>query len=571
MQRWQEREKLYFTESFAAEVIELFRKYSGSIEPDDIAADFKQMRDGLFTLSQVAATIKTLFELRNDAIHLREEKKKTDAAARTSSTGGAQSSIFETDKPMIVHANPMREATPLYVPPKRMGTSDDKSSVDAKGYFIHNWVNKFLQKIHFKTPAGAEFGLDDNGEVPALYDVLTWDITPNGTVSSVQVGIFNSSAPSGRQLSVNESSLIWYFTGSPIGQIPRSVCSESCLPGYRKAPIEGKPICCFYCVPCAEGEFSNRTDMEHCSTCPEGQWPTDRKDGCIQKAIVYLSYGDFLGAVLASVSVVLSMSTVGVLGVFLRYRDTPIVKAKNKDLSYVLLLSLLLAFLTSLLFIGRPARLTCLIQQAAFGIIFTVAVSCVLVKTITVVIAFNAIKPGSRLSRWLGSQVSAAMVLVCTLGAVVICLTWLLTYPPHRATDTQSEIGKVILQCDNGSVIAFYGMLAYMGLLAFASFTVAFLARNLPDRFNEAKLITFSMLVFCSVWVSFLPAYLSTKGRYMVAVEIFAILASSAGLLGCIFIPKCYIILVRAGGHSFSYLANVHCNELPLDLLPYEV
>ncbi|XP_078533269.1 vomeronasal type-2 receptor 26-like [Lissotriton helveticus] len=429
---------------------------------------------------------------------------------------------------------------------------DLEEVIGARGEMVSNAVvNKFLQKIHFKTPAGAEIGLDDNGEVPALFDVLTSDVFPNGTQASVQVGTFDPSAPPGHQLSINMSFLAWNSFG-PLNrslvashQIPRSVCTKSCLPGYRKAPIEGKPICCFNCVPCAEGEYSNSTDMDSCIKCPEDQWPINRKDGCIQKAIVYLSYGDFLGAVLASVAIVLSMSTAGVLGIFLRYRDTPIVKANNKHLSYALLVSLLLAFLTSLLFIGRPALLTCLIQQAAFGIIFTVAVSCVLVKTVTVVIAFNAIKPGSRLSRWLGSQVSAAMVLVGTLGSVVICLTWLLTYPPHPATDTQSEIGKVILQCDNGSVTAFYGMLAYMGLLAFASFTVAFLARNLPDRFNEAKLITFSMLVFCSVWVSFLPAYLSTKGRYMVAVEIFAILASSAGLLGCIFIPKFYIILFR--------------------------
>ncbi|XP_025032160.1 vomeronasal type-2 receptor 26-like [Python bivittatus] len=344
-------------------------------------------------------------------------------------------------------------------------------------------LHPFLQGISFNNSAGERVFLNQKREATGGFDIINLITFPNRSLQRVRVGQLDPSAPRGKELFIDEDLIVWHPAFNQV--LPLSQCNDHCSPGSWKKGAEGKQFCCYDCPPCPEGKVSNQNDMDDCFECSEDCYPNKEKKGCILKPVVFLTFEETLGIGLTS-----------------------------SALSFFVLTS-------------------------------WVAISSVLAKTITVVVAFMATKPGSPMRKWVGRRLAFSAVLSCSLFQVCICALWLSTSPPFPELDLYSEAKEIILQCNEGSSSFFYCVLGYMGILAIASFTVAFLARKLPDSFNEAKFITFSMLAFCSVWVSFVPAYLSTKGKAMVAVEVFSILSSSTALLGCIFLPKCYIIFFR--------------------------
>ncbi|XP_059842352.1 extracellular calcium-sensing receptor-like [Hypanus sabinus] len=400
----------------------------------------------------------------------------------------------------------------------------------------------YLRTVNFTTKTGEAVQFDANGDPVPRYELVNLQRNFKGSVDIVNIGYYDGSAPTGRELAMNVEQIAWNTAGNTI---PQAVCSEPCLPGTRKISRKRQPVCCFDCVQCADGEISNVTDSTDCIKCPSEYWSNQAKTQCVLKTVEFLSFHEFLGLVLVTLTSIGVCFTLATAAIFFRYRGTPMVKANNSELSFLLLFALLLCFLCSFSFIGKPSGWSCTLRRMAFVVAFVLCISCILGKTILVVVAFKATLPNSSVMNWFGPAQQRLGIFVLTFLQSAVCVVWLCMSPPYPLKNMSHYRDIIILECDVGSLTAFYLVSAYIALLSTVCLVLAFFARKLPDSFNDAKYITFSMLIFCAVWITFIPAYISSPGKYTAAVEVFAIWASSIGLLVCIFAPKCYIILLK--------------------------
>uniref|UniRef100_UPI00358F4769 extracellular calcium-sensing receptor isoform X2 n=1 Tax=Myxine glutinosa TaxID=7769 RepID=UPI00358F4769 len=413
-------------------------------------------------------------------------------------------------------------------------------------------MSKLLETLrggNFYSTDGKSMSSNAMGSPQPLYSIINWQEDGENLRFEV-VGQYNGRAFHGKMLQLNHSKIVWNGARS---EVPHSHCSSPCPPGTRKGLLKNVPHCCFKCQPCTDGKFSNETDASSCETCPDDFWPSTNHTTCLPKNIEFLSCKETIGVLLTLFSTLGASLTIFFAFIFLKYRHTPIVKASNRDLCILILFALFCCFLSALLFIGRPSTAKCKLRQPAFVISFTLCVSCILAKTHHVLWAFNELIPGRKHSVN-NRRRQVLLVIPYTAVQVGICAMWLILSPPFL--DPQSSKGTICLMCNEGTPIGLVSVLGYLFVLACFCFLMAFRARKLPENFNEAKLITFSMLIFFIVWLSFVPTYISAQGKFIAAVEAMAILASAYGVLGCVFVHRCYIILFRS---ELNTIEEVRC------------
>ncbi|CAH2252074.1 G- coupled receptor family C group 6 member A-like [Pelobates cultripes] len=421
----------------------------------------------------------------------------------------------------------------------------EKDMIVSPRQFLYAYSAVFGNEI-LGSVRGGLFGNISTSEL----DIINWKRV-NASTQFIIVGNYNINKST---VTINRDLVLWNTQDK---EVPFSNCSKSCPKGYSKSSCNHS--CCHKCVPCPEGFYTNATDMDECLKCPPKMWSHSQSSGCEERTIEYFQWENPLAIALmalASFGFLLLLITVFL---FRKYKDTPAVKAAGGNYSYLMITSLLFSLASICFFIGKPSNTICQIRQPLYGISFTLCVSCILIKSLRIILAFEFANRFKHLPKVAYKPI--IIITVLTSLQIIICILWLIYQQP---TYTEKyDIPQIVrLQCNEGSYVYFGIMLAYIGFLALNCFILAYKGRKLPEKYNEASRITFSMLIYMFVWIIFIPVYMKTKSRYRSAVQAVAILASVYGVISCHLLSVCYILLFkRKINNRQKYLQSINFSK----------
>uniref|UniRef100_A0A4W4DTN5 Metabotropic glutamate receptor 5 n=1 Tax=Electrophorus electricus TaxID=8005 RepID=A0A4W4DTN5_ELEEL len=390
---------------------------------------------------------------------------------------------------------------------------------------------EYLMKTNFTGVSGENIQFDENGDSPGSYVIMNFKKMGKDYYDYTNVGSWDNS---GLQIDDDE---IWPSKDAII----KSVCSEPCAKGQIKVIRKGEVSCCWTCTPCKENEFV--FDEYSCKACDLGSWPTDDLTGCDPIPVEYLRWGDPEPIAAVVFSCLGLMATFFVTFIFIIYRDTPVVKSSSRELCYIILAGICLGYLCTFCLIAKPRLVYCYLQRLGVGLSPAMSYSALVTKTnrIARILAGSKKKICTKKPRFMSAcaQLIIAFILILLQLGIIVALFVMET--PEVVFDYPS-IREVHLICNitNLGVVA---PLGYNGLLIMSCTFYAFKTRNVPANFNEAKYIAFTMYTTCVIWLAFVPIYFGSN--YKIITTCFSVSLSATVALGCMFVPKVYIILAK--------------------------
>lgn len=288
---------------------------------------------------------------------------------------------------------------------------------------------------------------------------------------------------------------------------PYSVCSEPCPSGFAR--LEKGLKCCWGCFQCAFNQYL--ADEYTCKDCPEGSKPSSNQSTCTPLPVLSLEWGSFWMLLPVAFTSIGAVLTVLVIAVFIRYNETPVIMASGRELCYVLLVGILMAYGTSIIMLVRPTVILCTMRRLGLGVSLCLIYAAMLTKTNRIYRIFNnGIKAMVKRPSYTSPRSQIFICFGIVSVQIVGGITWLGFEKPATMFVLQNQ-EYLVLKC-RASQTAIIVSLTYNIVLIIICTVYGVKTRKIPQNFNEAKCIAFTMYSTCIVWLAFIPIYFGASG-----------------------------------------------------------
>ena len=391
-----------------------------------------------------------------------------------------------------------------------------------------------LTTLSFPGLSSDRVTFDSSGNDRSFYSVKNLQEKSDGTYGYTAVGTWTTDT-----LLKITSKVEWNtkkFT------VPQSFCSQECRGGYYRELVSGRSECCWTCRECP-GENTISKGVS-CSKCQLGFSPNVNRSECIKNKVTYLTWSNHWAIIILLCTCAGITATTFVIVVYSVFHNDTVIKASSRELSAILLVGLILCYIVPFFFVAQPSPAICAIRRFSVGFSFAICFSALLVKTNRLHRIFNRSPDQLKIvPRFISPASQVIIVLILLSVQVVIATLWLAIQHPKIVYTSRGRITE--LKCNESSDVGLIISLGYNLLLLILSTYFAFLARKIPENFNEAKFINVTLYTIIIIWLAFIPTYFATANLnsvYQTSSLIMAIVLSATTTLACLFMPKIFLL-----------------------------
>lgn len=237
--------------------------------------------------------------------------------------------------------------------------------------------------------------------------------------------------------------------------------------------------------------------------------------------------------------------------------NTPVAKSAGGRTCLLMLAALTAAAMSSLCHFGQPSPLACILKQPLFIFSFSVCLACITVRSLQVVCIFKfASKLPPAYDKWAKKNGPEITIFLVSATILLISVIRVVVNTPKPSQDLNFYSNSIVLECSNMLSPGAFIELTYVSLLSILCFSFSYMGKDLPANYNEAKCVTFSLMVYMISWMTFFTIYLISRGPFTMAAHVFAILFSVLAFFGGYFLPKIYIIVMRPQMNTTAHFQN---------------